>query len=139
MQAQEYLLKIMRLKQAALQKHLGVEDYFTEADQEEILSWSEDECQGLLHKMYLIGAVGTAQCCPWCRKYASLCGECTYATRHKSCGAYGSTYRMILDHLPAVYETFIELPGLRTAIYQLIFVHYINEPWYSVKYRKGKE
>lgn len=131
MQAQEYLLEIMRLKQESLQRYLDIPDYFTEDDRQEILSWSESECQEILRSMHLIGAVGTAQCCPWCRKYDTTCSKCTYADRHRMCGSYGSTYRKIMQELDATdYQTFIELPGLQIAIYELIFVRYINEPWF---------
>lgn len=137
--AQQYLIEIMKIKNDHLQKHLGIRDYFTEEDEQELLSWSESKAQDVLAKMCSFTMIGTAQCCPWCINHHQRCLECSYAKRHGTCSDKKSAYWKICQKLEDPDQTFIDLPGLRDALSELIFKRAAKEPWLLVNIKNKVE
>ena len=109
MTAKEKIIKFMRMKAERIKELVGVDFYFEDEDEKEILNWDDEvarkvweEIKSNIEHARVCGLPGHT--CPFCVYYAfqcfdktdvGRCDECGYGKRHGICFLVDSDYHKI--------------------------------------------
>lgn len=134
MTPRQKLIKICELKALLIKEHTGIEDYFTEEDRADIMSWDKDVCRQISDRIlynlkYAPRMTSDGSICAWCVFYKcsprqflyrhSLCDLCSYGKRHKICAKPNSKYKKIIKNFKD-YLYIVNIPTLLQKIKKIL-------------------
>jgi len=116
MHVKDILIQYSVMKAVYIHNILGIKDYITNDDIQDIKSWSERECFEVYNCIRRFHGVKQNRfSCPWCIKWGLTCSDCGYAKRHLKCVYAQSTYNDVVKAIQKKYGpiSILNLPGLK--------------------------
>jgi hypothetical protein len=109
----EKIIMFMQAKNDYLKENGCKIKYFLKSDEKEILSWDENEAQGIWNffikkKKFFSGI--SCDNCPFCIYNDYDCDICGYSKRHKKCYYENSTASKISNFFEKIYISTNDLP-----------------------------